>query len=66
MEVEYDALKTDYSSLLDLFWKNHNPTVPSPPQYKSVIYYYNEEQKEMAEESLKVSEGVSDSMIMTL
>jgi peptide-methionine (S)-S-oxide reductase len=44
-----------YDELLEVFWKTHDPTTMDRqgndigPQYRSVIFYHNEEQKEKAE-----------------
>jgi peptide-methionine (S)-S-oxide reductase len=41
-----------YSDLLEVFWYSHNPTVVSySDQYKSIIFYHDEEQKRLAEAS---------------
>ena len=46
-----------YETLLDVFWNNHNPTTLNRQghdvgiQYRSVIFYHNDEQKEIAEKS---------------
>ncbi len=41
-----------YRDLLDVFWYSHTPTtMPWSDQYKSVIFYHNDEQKALAEES---------------
>jgi peptide methionine sulfoxide reductase msrA/msrB len=48
-----------YDKLLDVFWHQINPTdaggqfVDRGPSYKSAIFYHNEEQKRLAEESKK-------------
>lgn len=58
--IEYDADKVSYEKLLDVFWKSHDPTTLNQQaadfgsQYRSVIFYYNDEQKRDAEESLKI------------
>ena len=50
-----------YSKLLEMFWENHNPTtlnmqgVDKGTQYRSVIFFHNEEQSKTAEE-LKVQQ----------
>ena len=42
--------------LLEVFWKTHDPTTPDQqgadhgPQYRSVIFYHDDEQKKLAEE----------------
>ena len=57
VEVEYDPNEISYSELVDVFWNNHNPTTLNRQgpdvgfQYRSVIFYHNEEQKEIAEKS---------------
>ncbi len=41
-----------YRDLLDVFWYSHTPTViPFSDQYKYVIFYHNDEQKALAEET---------------
>ena len=55
VEVEYDPDEISYEKLLDVFWNNHNPTTLNRQgpdvgiQYRSVILYHNDEQKEIAE-----------------
>lgn len=59
VQVTYDPTKVTYEDLLRVFWNNHNPTTPnrqgpdSGSQYRSVIFYYSPEQKEIAEASKK-------------
>jgi peptide-methionine (S)-S-oxide reductase len=53
--IVYDPAKISYDELLEVFWKTHDPTTferqgnDVGPQYKSVVYYHNEEQKKKAE-----------------
>ena len=57
VEVEYDADKTSYQSLLDLFWKSHDPTQLNRQgpdvgtQYRSVIFFHTPEQEGAARAS---------------
>jgi peptide methionine sulfoxide reductase msrA/msrB len=57
VQVIYDPAKVSYQKLLDYFWRHVDPTdaggqfVDRGPQYRSVIFYHNEEQKRLAEES---------------
>jgi peptide methionine sulfoxide reductase msrA/msrB len=57
VEVIYDPAKVSYEKLLDLFWRQINPTdaggqfVDRGPSYQSAIFYRNEEQRKLAEES---------------
>jgi peptide-methionine (S)-S-oxide reductase len=53
IQIDYDPARISYSELLDLFWASHSPTSrPWSSQYASIIFYHDEEQKRLAEESL--------------
>ena len=52
MQVEYDPQQTNYTELLHLFWNNHDPTARNSPQYMSAIFYHDDEQKQLAEETM--------------
>ena len=53
----YDSGIVSYEELLKVFWENHDPTTLNRQgpdrgsQYRSVIFYYDDEQKELAEKS---------------
>ncbi|MGB4652964.1 bifunctional methionine sulfoxide reductase B/A protein [Methanothrix sp.] len=57
VQIEYDPQIVSYRELLSLFWRMHNPTTPNRQgpdigtQYRSAIFYHNDEQKAAAEES---------------
>jgi peptide methionine sulfoxide reductase msrA/msrB len=57
VQVFYDPQKVTYQGLLDHFWRHLDPTdaggqfVDRGPQYRGVIYYHDEEQRRLAEES---------------
>jgi methionine-S-sulfoxide reductase len=57
VEVQYDPARITYAKLLDVFWHNIDPTtrdrqfVDMGSQYRTAIFYHNEEQKRLAEES---------------
>lgn len=57
VQIEYDPAQVRFEQLLDLFWKAHDPTSLNRQghdvgtQYRSVIFYENERQKEAAEKS---------------
>ncbi len=57
VEVEYDPDEISYGELLDVFWRSHNPTTLNRQghdvgiQYRSAIFYHNDQQKEVAEKS---------------
>jgi peptide methionine sulfoxide reductase msrA/msrB len=73
VEVTYDSTKVTYEKLLDVFWRQINPTdaggqfVDRGSSYKSAIFYNNEEQKRLAEKSKKELEqsGRFDKPIVT-
>jgi len=55
--VQFNPEKISYKKILEIFWKNHNPTTPNRQgpdigtQYKSSIFYYNKEQEKIANKS---------------
>lgn len=55
VNVVYDSSKTSYQDMLNIFWEAHDPTTKDRQgndvgtQYRSVIFYYNDEQKAAAE-----------------
>ena len=57
VQVFYDPLKASYAELLEVFWRHVNPTdaggqfVDRGPQYRSAIFYHDDEQKVLAEKS---------------
>jgi peptide-methionine (S)-S-oxide reductase len=59
VKIEYDPSKVGYEKLLEIFWRNIDPLDPAGqfcdkgPQYRSAIFYGNEEEKKLAEESKK-------------
>jgi peptide-methionine (S)-S-oxide reductase len=62
VQIVYDPSKISYSKLLDVFWHNIDPTVKDGQfcdvgeQYRTAIFYHNEEQKKLAEDSKKAIE----------
>jgi peptide methionine sulfoxide reductase msrA/msrB len=57
IQIIYDSSKITYTEILDVFWKQVDPTDPNGQfvdrgqQYKTAIFYHNEEQKILAEKS---------------
>jgi peptide-methionine (S)-S-oxide reductase len=57
VEVTYEPSKVSYDELLAVFWGNHNPTTLNSQgpdfgtQYRSVIFYHDDTQKQLAEKS---------------
>ncbi len=64
VKITYDPSIVSYGKLLEIFWMQIDPTTPDRQfvdvgmQYRSAIFYQNEEQRRLAEESKK---GVEDS-----
>lgn len=58
VEVTFDPSAVSYETLLDVFWRNHDPTTRNRQgpdlgsQYRSVIFYHSPEQKAAAEAKL--------------
>lgn len=57
VQVEYDPKQVTYAKLVEVFWRNIDPTQKDGqfcdhgPQYRSAIFYHDEEQKRVAEAS---------------
>ena len=49
IQIDYDPKQISYEELLEVFWDSHNPAAqPWSRQYMSIIFYHNEEQKNLA------------------
>jgi peptide methionine sulfoxide reductase msrA/msrB len=57
VQVHFDPSKVAYKKILDIFWRHIDPTDPGGQfadrgsQYRTAIFYHNEEQKMLAEQS---------------
>lgn len=57
VQLEFDPDTVSYERLLQVFWDNHNPTLLNRQgldigtQYRSVIFYHDEDQRILAEKS---------------
>jgi methionine-S-sulfoxide reductase len=52
VQIDYDPHLVSYSELLDIFWRSHDASHRSwSQQYKSAVFYHNEEQKMIALET---------------
>jgi peptide-methionine (S)-S-oxide reductase len=55
IQIAYNPAKVSFDTLLEVFWKMHDPTTKdrqgndAGPQYRSVIFYHDAEQKKLAE-----------------
>jgi peptide-methionine (S)-S-oxide reductase len=63
VEVVYDPDKVTYQHLLKVFWRNIDPTTPNAQfcdhgsQYRSAIFYHDETQKRLIDESKQAVES---------
>ena len=59
VRIVFDPKKVSFGTLLDFFFKMHNPTTRNQQgndkgsQYRSAIFYANDEQKQVAENKIK-------------
>ncbi len=59
IEVTFDSSKVTYAQLLEVFWRNVDPTTPNAQfcdhgnQYRTAIFYHDETQKQLIDESKK-------------
>jgi peptide-methionine (S)-S-oxide reductase len=57
VQVEYDPAKVSYEKLLEVFWRNIDPTQKDAQfcdhgsQYRSAIFYHDDDQRRLAEAS---------------
>ena len=73
VQVVYDPSKVTYVELLDVFWRHVDPTdsggqfVDRGPQYRTAIFYHNEEQRRLAQKSKEELENsnIFDKPIVT-
>ena len=75
LNIVYDSSKITFDELLEIFWQTHDPTTLNRQgadvgtQYRSVIFYHNDEQKNKAEHykaELDKSGAFSNPIVTTL
>ena len=71
VQITYDADRVSFKELLDVFWVIHDPTslnkqgADMGTQYRSVIYYHDEEQKNVAGKAIEALESTLDHDVVT-
>ena len=73
IRIVFDPEIISFADILEIFWTAHDPTTLNRQgndvgtQYRSAIFYHSEEQKAVAEESLRVAteSGLYDDPIVT-
>jgi peptide-methionine (S)-S-oxide reductase len=71
MQVRYDPTRIGYEELLDVFWRNIDPLTANRQfcdrgrQYRSAIFYHDEEQRRLANRSKEALDGRFDEPIVT-
>jgi peptide-methionine (S)-S-oxide reductase len=71
VKIDFDPTKVTFKDLVDLFWHAHDPTTlnrqgaDEGTQYRSAIFYANDEQKKAAEQSKKEAEPEFKAPIVT-
>ena len=71
MQVRYDPKKVSYEKLLEVFWRNIDPLTADRqfcdrgPQYRSAIFYHDDEQRRLAQRSKEALDGRFDQPIVT-
>ena len=69
--IEFDETVISYKELLSSFWEKHDPTTLNRQgpdvgsQYRSAIFYFDEEQKNLAQKSLDELQQKLDKKIVT-
>ena len=71
IEIVFNSNEINYKELLEIFWKNHDPTQLNRQgpdvgtQYRTAVFYHNSKQKKDAEESRKKIEKRLGKKVMT-
>jgi peptide-methionine (S)-S-oxide reductase len=73
IQITFDPKVISFVALLEVFWRTHDPTTRNRqgndvgPQYRSVVFYHNDEQKRVAQELMAEldASGVFEKPIVT-
>lgn len=62
VRITFDPEEISFAELLEVFWRTHDPTTPNRQgadtgtQYRSAVFYHNEKQRQIAEDSQREAE----------
>jgi peptide-methionine (S)-S-oxide reductase len=71
VQIEFDPAETSFEKLLEIFWQAHDPTTLNQQgadvgtQYRSIILFHDEAQRETAEKSKAAAQAHFNSPIVT-
>lgn len=71
VQIMFDEKVISFSEILDIFWAIHDPTTLNQqgndvgPEYRSIILYADDNQKKIAEESMREAQKLWDKSIVT-
>ena len=71
VQIEFDSANISYEKVLDHFWICHDPTEFNKQgydvgtQYRSIIFYFTEKQKEIARQSKQAHQKKLSNLIVT-
>ena len=65
VEIEFNPDKISYEDLLEKFFMYHDPTFTQITQYRSTIFFHNNDQKRLAREAKKKSQEQHKGEILT-
>ena len=66
IRVDFDPHTISYEELLDKFWKLHEPTAEYEAKFRSAIFYFDETQRELAEQSKQMIQQHYEDPIATV
>ena len=71
VRVAFDPAVVSYREILEVFFATHDPATPNRqgndvgPQYRSVVFYHSDEQKQVAEQLIRELTGVFPGPVVT-
>jgi len=71
VDLYFNSEKVSYTTLLNLFWENHNPTTlnrqgfDNGTQYRSIVFYHNDQQLKEVEQSINEQQKNWENEIVT-